>query len=347
MTISDPTKIRERSTEASRSGSAVELSLGLGNTKQSGFQSVLIQTIANSQSSSAQQSRIRNSEARYSMAAQPRLSAHQTELAKSSAEKVSAPRESQQANRATGSANLSVATNQGGQPTSNTLSEQYLAQRFDIGSSLVGNSSAGMDDPQPSLRSSALAAAASLHDQTNSNAAVGEAGNSADNTLRENQLDHDATTRATLQDSDATRGQDDRSASERDTLRTSEQAATKLISGALENPRDMPKSAVSVAIQSYVGTEYWGREVRQKIVWMFGMGHQSATLTLNPPNLGPLHVSLHMQNNVAHATFRSNDPGVRQALTHGLTLLNEMLSQRGLVLGRTTMTEIDKEVLET
>jgi flagellar hook-length control protein FliK len=54
-----------------------------------------------------------------------------------------------------------------------------------------------------------------------------------------------------------------------------------------------------------------------------------------------------MQNNVAHATFRSNDPGVRQALTHGLTLLNEMLSQRGLVLGRTTMTEIDKEVLET
>jgi flagellar hook-length control protein FliK len=347
MTISDPTKIRERSAGASRSGPAIELSLGLGNTKQSGFQSVLIQTIANSQSSSAQQSRIRNSEARYSMAAQPRISAHQTELAKSSAEKVSAPRESHQTNQAADSTGLSAAHKQGGQQASNILSEQYLAQRFDSENSLVNTQSLGIDDTQPSLRSPALAAVASLHDQTNNHAAVVETGGGEQSAPRENQLSHDATTHAPLHDSDATRGQDERIASERGTLSASEQAATKLISGALENPRDVPKSAVSVAIQSYVGTEYWGREVRQKIVWMFGMGHQSATLTLNPPNLGPLHVSVQMQNNVAHATFRSNDPGVRQALTQGLTQLNEMLSQRGLVLGRTTMTDIDKEILET
>ena len=113
----------------------------------------------------------------------------------------------------------------------------------------------------------------------------------------------------------------------------------------LDHPREVPKSAVNVAIQSYVGTEQWGREVRQKIVWMFGVGQQAATLTLNPPNLGPLHVSVKMQNNIAHATFSSNDPKVRQALAEGLPLLNEMMAQRGLVLGNTTMTEINKDIL--
>jgi flagellar hook-length control protein FliK len=202
----------------------------------------------------------------------------------------------------------------------------------------------GGDDTHPGLRSPALAAVASLHDQTNNHAVVVETGGGEQSALRENQLSHDATTHATLHDSDATRGQDERIASERGTLSASEQAATKLISGALENPRDVPKSAVSVAIQSYVGTEQWGREVRQKIVWMFGIGQQSATLTLNPPNLGPLHISVKMQNNVAHTTFRSNDPSVRQALAEGMVLLNDMMSQRGLILGQMKMTEINQEV---
>jgi flagellar hook-length control protein FliK len=345
MTISDQSKIRERTATISQPGASLEQSLSMASLKKSGFQSMLMQTIEKSQSSIAQQNRARNSEARYSSAAQPKMSAHQAESSRSSAATVAASREFHQANQATGATQPQTSLKQGGYQGANLSGAQYFAPRLNVQNRLIDAAGVMIAEPTSGESASEVSVNRLLREQIDNNAEFSDAKQGFEHSSQDVCLNKEAIARAKLQDSDVTGAQDDRAASEGGGLSAPEQSNTKLMSVLLDQPREAPKSALNVAIQSYVGTEQWGREVRQKIVWMFGVGQQSATLTLNPPNLGPLHVSLKMQNNIAHATFSSNDPNVRQALAEGLPLLSEMMAQRGLVLGNTTMTEFNKDIL--
>jgi flagellar hook-length control protein FliK len=97
-------------------------------------------------------------------------------------------------------------------------------------------------------------------------------------------------------------------------------------------------------VQNRFGTDAWGTEFCKKIVWMVSGGEQSATLTLNPPNLGPIKVEVKMQNNIAHTVFESANADVRLALESGLVRLREMLALRGVELGQTSVKdEISKK----
>lgn len=52
-----------------------------------------------------------------------------------------------------------------------------------------------------------------------------------------------------------------------------------------------------------VGTAAWGQALGDKLVWMAAGTQQTASLTLNPPNLGPLQIVLHVTNDQATASF--------------------------------------------
>ncbi|MDQ2819199.1 MAG: flagellar hook-length control protein FliK [Pseudomonadota bacterium] len=60
---------------------------------------------------------------------------------------------------------------------------------------------------------------------------------------------------------------------------------------------------------------------------------QSATLTLNPPDLGPVQVVLNVNNDQATVAFSSATPEVREALENAMPRLREMLSDAGVTLG--------------
>jgi flagellar hook-length control protein FliK len=233
----------------------------------------------------------------------------------------------------------------GGDQNLNAFGRQYLSQRLEIQERII-NPTERIDVIQSSEGSSRLNVLETFDDQMNKNSLPSELAKSVTIQLQEERLLKEETAQTKIHYSDPTSVQDDHLASKGSTLNAADHSTTKVNSLSSEDPRDTPKSMVNVAIQSYVGTEQWGREVRQKIVWMFGIGQQSATLTLNPPNLGPLHVTLKMQNNIAHTTFRSNDPAVRQALAEGMVQLNEMMSQRGLILGKMSIHEINQEILK-
>ncbi|MFZ6744178.1 flagellar hook-length control protein FliK [Undibacterium sp. JH2W] len=81
-----------------------------------------------------------------------------------------------------------------------------------------------------------------------------------------------------------------------------------------------------------VGSNGWDKAVGQKVVWMVGEGLQSAELTLNPPDLGPLQVVLKVSNDQANASFTSAQPEVREALEAALPRLKQMLSDAGVQL---------------
>lgn len=83
-----------------------------------------------------------------------------------------------------------------------------------------------------------------------------------------------------------------------------------------------------------VGGKGWDQALGQKIVWMVGGEQQSASLTLNPPDLGPLHVVLNVSNNEATASFTAAQPEVRHALEAAMPKLREMLGEAGIQLGQ-------------
>lgn len=86
-----------------------------------------------------------------------------------------------------------------------------------------------------------------------------------------------------------------------------------------------------------VGNPGWDQALGQKVVYLATSGQQSATLTLNPPDLGPLQVVLQISNDQANASFTAAQPEVRQALEAALPRLREMMSEAGISLGNATV----------
>jgi flagellar hook-length control protein FliK len=90
-------------------------------------------------------------------------------------------------------------------------------------------------------------------------------------------------------------------------------------------------------IAARVGTPGWDNQVGQKIVWMVAGKEQSASLTLNPPDMGPMQVVLNVTNDQATVTFTAAQPEVRQALENAMPRLREMMSESGIALGNATV----------
>lgn len=67
---------------------------------------------------------------------------------------------------------------------------------------------------------------------------------------------------------------------------------------------------------------------------MLGGQEQSATLTLNPPDMGPLQVVIHVHNDQADTTFISDNAEVRQALQDGMDNLRNKMNEAGIQLGQ-------------
>jgi flagellar hook-length control protein FliK len=96
-------------------------------------------------------------------------------------------------------------------------------------------------------------------------------------------------------------------------------------------------AAASEELSARVGTDAWENQVGQKVVYMVGSEEQTASLTLNPPDLGPLQVVLSITNDQASVTFSANQEEVRQALEDALPRLREMMSENGIALGNATV----------
>ena len=86
-----------------------------------------------------------------------------------------------------------------------------------------------------------------------------------------------------------------------------------------------------------LGTTAWNQALGEKIVWMAAGAQQTATLTLNPPNMGPLQIVLNLANDQATASFFSAQPEVRQALEAAFPRLKEMMNEAGIQLEQATV----------
>lgn len=78
----------------------------------------------------------------------------------------------------------------------------------------------------------------------------------------------------------------------------------------------------------------WSSEVGQRVVWMARNNVQEAQLSVNPPHLGPIEITLSLQDDSATARFFSPHAEVREVLEQALPRLREMLAGAGVQLGQ-------------
>lgn len=96
-------------------------------------------------------------------------------------------------------------------------------------------------------------------------------------------------------------------------------------------------AATTAALTPEVGSAEWGKALGQHVVQMTNAGHQVAELQLNPPGLGPLKVTLSLNDNQIQAMFVSAHAAVRAAVEQALPQLRATLAESGISLGNTSV----------
>lgn len=96
--------------------------------------------------------------------------------------------------------------------------------------------------------------------------------------------------------------------------------------------------AVPVPLNSPQWPTEFGRQFLSIAQAANGNG-QIAELRLDPPELGPLRITINLNDNVAHAIISSPHASVRQTVENALPQLQQMLEQAGISLGQANVSD--------
>jgi flagellar hook-length control protein FliK len=119
-------------------------------------------------------------------------------------------------------------------------------------------------------------------------------------------------------------------------LNVSSMQASPIAPSTTESADPVPTAATE-KLQPRVGTVAWETALGQRVCWMIGDHQQTASLMLDPPELGPLQVVVTMNNDQATAAFFAPEPEVRRALEAAIPRLREMMDAAGIQLGDATV----------
>ena len=93
----------------------------------------------------------------------------------------------------------------------------------------------------------------------------------------------------------------------------------------------------SLSVPTPLRDQNWASDFGQKIMWLAGNDKQSAQMTLNPPQMGPIDISLNIEKGNATASFVSANADVREAIETAMPRLREMFASAGIALGQTNV----------
>lgn len=93
----------------------------------------------------------------------------------------------------------------------------------------------------------------------------------------------------------------------------------------------------AVRVDTPVGSRGWDAEVGQKVVLMVNRLESRAELTLTPPQMGRVEVSISVNGDQTSAAFVAASPAAREALEQALPRLREILAEAGIALGQASV----------
>jgi flagellar hook-length control protein FliK len=102
-------------------------------------------------------------------------------------------------------------------------------------------------------------------------------------------------------------------------------------------PSRQDSASPTIPVPTSVYNRDWNNDFAQKVTWVATHNKQFAELTLNPPSMGNIEISLKLDNDksTATATFFSSNAEVRESIETSLPRLREMLAGAGIQLGQT------------
>jgi len=98
-------------------------------------------------------------------------------------------------------------------------------------------------------------------------------------------------------------------------------------------------TTATLQVSTPVGSPNWATDFSNKVVFLSNAHQQTAQLTLNPPDLGPLQVVLQVSGTHAHAVFVSEHQQVRDAIEQALPKLREQFAAGGMGLGSASVND--------
>ncbi len=107
-------------------------------------------------------------------------------------------------------------------------------------------------------------------------------------------------------------------------------------------PHALPFTTAQPAVATPLQSPQWSTDFSRQFISLTQGGHNmphTAELRLDPPELGPLRITINISDNVAHAIFASPHAAVRQTVENALPQLQQMLAQAGISLGQTTVND--------
>ena len=99
----------------------------------------------------------------------------------------------------------------------------------------------------------------------------------------------------------------------------------------------LPSHTSALSVPTPIRDQNWATDFGQKIMWLANNDKQAAQLTLNPPQMGPIDISLTIEKGSATASFVSGNADVREAIETAMPRLREMFANAGISLGQTNV----------
>lgn len=94
-----------------------------------------------------------------------------------------------------------------------------------------------------------------------------------------------------------------------------------------------------LAIDAPLHQGKWADNLAGRVAWMAMNSQQSAQISLNPPELGPIEVRINLHNDQANVNFYAHNNTVRDAIEDAFPRLRDMLNANGLNLGQSSVSD--------
>lgn len=112
-------------------------------------------------------------------------------------------------------------------------------------------------------------------------------------------------------------------------------ASSTLVAGASGSAgvaTELPPARAVMHVAAPLSSARWEQAFGERVLWAAQKDLQSASLTLNPPELGPVKIELQVSEAQAIASFSSHQPEVRKAIEDALPALKALFADAGLQL---------------
>ncbi|WP_227368231.1 flagellar hook-length control protein FliK [Halomonas sp. M20] len=103
--------------------------------------------------------------------------------------------------------------------------------------------------------------------------------------------------------------------------------------GASSQVTGQAQGITQATLSAPLASAQWQQGLGQQLVSMHQRGNQRVELYLHPADLGPVSISLKMDDQLAQAQFTSANPHVRAAIEQAIPQLREALAENGIQLG--------------